>query len=232
MHRHRHHRHQRPGGQLAVIAQEPPQHRRAQRHHHVVDRDVEAVLDLLDVVEVQLGQRDVRPPVTDALNRVGGPTNGAAMQATSPRPASSRSSRPSSATHWPTATDGTRTSPPTPRDLKRAGLPGALDRFRRRHLGFDGAQLRKQVGARHPVDRRVMDLRHHRQHAALTRVGVGNALDHPHLPQRPAAIQRHGGDVSADLDQFLRPPGDGRPMRADDDRGRNRRRRPTPDSPD
>ena len=47
-----------------------------------------------------------------------------------------------------------------------------------------------------------MDLGHHRQHASLARVGVGDAVDHPHLPQRPAAIQRQGCDMSAYLGQF------------------------------
>ena len=50
-----------------------------------------------------------------------------------------------------------------------------------------------------------MDLGHHRQQAARARVSVGNALDHPHLPQRPAAIQLHGSDVSAYLGQFPAP---------------------------
>ena len=42
--------------------QELAQHAGHQRHHHVVDLDAEVVLDLLDVVEVQLGERDVAVP--------------------------------------------------------------------------------------------------------------------------------------------------------------------------
>ena len=46
-------------GQFAAVEQEPSQHAGHQGHHHVVDLDVEVVLDLLDVVEVQLGVGDV-----------------------------------------------------------------------------------------------------------------------------------------------------------------------------
>ncbi len=36
-------------------------------------------------------------------------------------------------------------------------------------------------------------------------VGARDAFDHPHLPQRPAAVQRQPGDVTADLGQFRAP---------------------------
>ena len=190
-----------------MIAQEPPQHRRAQGHHHVVDRDVETVLDLLDVVEVQLGQRDVAvggdrrvEPGWRARERRGhGQTGARATQSLHDRCDRRR--------HQIGQLQRTRCEPhqATRRDLKRAGPPGALHRFRRRHVGFDAAQLRQQVGAGHPIHRGVVDLRHHLQQAARARVGAGDTLDHPHLPQRPAAIQRRGCDVSAYLGQFTAP---------------------------
>ena len=159
----------------------------------------------------------LRSAVTDVLNRVAGAANGAAMVRP---PRARRRVFTIVATVVGirlTSCHGRDGEPhqPTRRDLKRAGTPRALHRFRRRHVGFDAAQLRQQVGAGHPVHRGVMDLRHHRQQAARARVGVGNALDHPHLPQRPVcdpvASDAMCPQISA---SSRRPPGAGRPMRS------------------
>jgi len=52
------------------------------------------------------------------------------------------------------------------------------------------------------VDAGVVHLGHHRQPPAVVGVGAGDVLDHPHLPQRAAAVQLQRGDVPADLGQL------------------------------
>ena len=61
-------------------------------------------------------------------------------------------------------------------------------RGRRARLQVHAA--RHQVGRRHAVGQRVVDLAEHGDPA------VGQALDEVHLPQRPAAVQRRAGDLA------------------------------------
>ena len=149
----------------------------------------------------------LRSAVTDVLNRVAGAANGAAM--VRPLPARLRvftivatvvgirlascHGRKANLTRPPAAI------------CSGPALPAPSTGSGGGHVGIDAAQLRQQVGAAHPVHRGVMDLGHHREQAAGARVGVGDTLDHPHLPQRLAAIQRRGCDVPADLGQFPAP---------------------------
>ena len=63
-------------------------------------------------------------------------------------------------------------------------------RVRRRRIGLHRTQLRHQVGAAHTVDRGVVNLRHHREPSPFTHAGAAESVDHPHLPQRVATIQR------------------------------------------
>ena len=55
----------------------------------------------------------------------------------------------------------------------------------RRRVGLEAAQVRDQVGAGDAVDGRVVHLREDRDLVVVV------PLDHPHLPQRPGAVQRH-----------------------------------------
>ena len=78
----RRHRHQRDQGgfrQLTAVEQELAYYPADQRHRHVVDRDPEVVLDLLDVIELELGEGDLAIRGETAVEPVRGAVNGAAI---------------------------------------------------------------------------------------------------------------------------------------------------------
>jgi len=64
-------------------------------------------------------------------------------------------------------------------------------------VGLDAAQGRHQVGTADAVDAGVVHLRHHGD------LAVGQALDHPELPQRALAVQWLPGNVGARLGELL-----------------------------
>ena len=99
---------------------------------------------------------------------------------------------------WP----GGEPEQPARGDLPTAGAADAVHRIRRGRVGFGAAQLRHQVGAGHPVHAGVVHLGHHRQAAVAVAIGARHAFDDPHLPQRPAAVQRQRRDMAADLREF------------------------------
>ena len=172
-----------------------------QGHHHVVDLDAEVVLDRLDVLEVQLGEGDVAMGGDAGVERVCGAANGAAIAR--PRGPAHRVDHGRHRGGQHAGGQGQRPGGESAQtaegDPQRVGVAAAGHRLRRGGVGLSGAQLRHQVGAGDTVDRGVVHLGQHRQPAALAGVGARNALDHPHLPQRVAAIQRQGGQVPADL---------------------------------
>ena len=69
---------------------------------------------------------------------------------------------------------------------ERARDPLVVGRRHRQRIGRGVEQHGRDVDAGDPVDERVMGLRQHRE------APVGEALDEPQLPQRPAAVERLG----------------------------------------
>ena len=146
----------------------------------------------------------LRCPVTLALNAVLGATNGAAM-------VSPLRARFTVSTTVETVDGTTLISfsgrvanliAPLTAISRSDAVAHPVDRVGWRCIGFGGAQLRHQVGARDAVDARVVNLRHHGEPAAVVRVGARDVLDHPHLPQRATAVQRQRRDVAADLGEL------------------------------
>jgi hypothetical protein len=69
-----------------------------------------------------------------------------------------------------------------------------------RDFGRDGREVEhdlRDVDARDPVDHRVVGLRDQREPA------VREALDHPHLPQRPGAVELLGEDPAGEAQELL-----------------------------
>ena len=93
-------------------------------------------------------------------------------------------------------------------------------------VAIDVQQSAHELRAADAVDGGVMDLGHEREAAAL------EPLDHPHLPERAIAAQRHLGDPRDRLEQLARPlPGREAPCGAGARRDRTRGRPPRPVGP-
>ena len=193
VHRHRHHGHQGCLRQFRPIEHVLPQHAGHQRQHYVVDLHVEVVLDGLDVLEVELSEGDV------AVRGDGGVERGVRSGERRCHRAAVRDSahRLHHGGHrrrqdLGRELDRPRSEPAQPTEGDPEGIhpPAGLDRLRRRRIGLHRTQLRHQVGAAHTVDRGVVNLRHHREPSPFTHAGAAESVDHPHLPQRVATIQR------------------------------------------
>ncbi len=234
-HRDRHHRDQGLVRQLAAVEQVLPKDAGAQRHHDVVELDVEPVLHRFDVLEVELRIGDVAMAgdlrVERGLRRA--ERRGHRLAADAAPDGFDHAGQGERQHLCQVQRPGREPDQPARREFELIDTAGTLDGFGQRRVGLGAAQHRHQVGAADTVDARVVHLRHDREPPALTGVGSVDALYHPGLPQRPAAVQRQRGDVPADLGQLARARR-GRAGRcgAGAGRRRNRRPRPTPDGRD
>jgi hypothetical protein len=187
MHGHRHGGHQGAVRQLAALEQEPPQYPGAQCHHHVVDGHPEPGLDPLDVGHIDLGDGDVARPGDGAVE--GG---GRGRKRRGHRPALARAKHGLRQRQHRRRHHGRQPQRPhrealqsADRDLERIATTRATGGLRCGGLGIQSAQLGQQVRAGHAVHDGVVDLEHQGH-----RVGACAALEYPHLPQRPVAVQR------------------------------------------
>ena len=223
----------------------------ADRDHDVVDRAAVVVLDLLDLVERELAEDEPAmrrdPAVERGPRRPAGwrararrPRAGRERRGARARDARASVSAPGRAaegglvevrqragqgaqhpqrvTRQPEHPPGEHLELARPAVAAPSRAPSGSSRPAGSHVEEDAHDL----GAREPVDRRVMDLGQHRDQAAL------EPVDQIELPERPGAVERPGEDPRDLLGELLvgaRAPA--APARGRGSRGRSPGRRPS-----
>ena len=187
------------------LQQELPHRSAHQCGHHVVDGDPEVVLHLLDLGEIKAGERHIA---------IGGE---AAVE--DRRRCTERSGH--RATHCGASVGiahglhglghnfahkmqrpGGEPDQATHRDPHRPVGTWGRNEFPGGRVRFGAAQPREQFRVADTVGGCVMDLDHDGKPFAARR--AIDALDDPHLPQRPEPIERQTGQIAVDLVQFRR----------------------------
>ena len=219
--------------QLAVVVEVAAQRTGAHREHDVVDRAAEGVLDLLDVVEVEAGERDAAVSGDRPVERRArcGERCGHRLCRGGRGRSSSGSPQRAAAARSPAAADAWRSRRARRRTMSRSrGRFGSgsavLLRAEGRCVRFEAAQFGDQAGAADAVDGRVVHLRHDRRRGP-------SSSSSPRSPTSPTAdgCDRAAGPrcrrTPRPARARRRAPGRRRGARGA--RCRTRRRRPTPD---
>ena len=198
-----------------MLLEVAPQRPRAQRQDDVVQLHAEHVLDLADLVERDAGVGE--PPVRGQLRverrprslerdrrRLGAALEADELQALAHRLVGEAGEAVGRRQH-PAHAPGDQLG-------RRGDGPDQLDRREVLGIGRVGLEIEEhggQLAARHAVDDRVVHLGQDRD------LAIGQAVDHPHLPQRDVPVELVADQVADEVAELLGPAGRGHPDVAD-----------------